>query len=415
MNIADPRSIKAIAVAPAPKLGVGADDISEIKVYTEITDIAAIWTEFETSAIHTVFQTCNWLSAWQKHVGSKSATVPQIVVGFASDRTVQFILPLAIKRRGIVRILSFLGCEEASYQFGLFAPQFLKTLTPECIEKLSQGIARALPAFDIVRFKRQPFDWQGHGNPMAKFSHHPSPSNGFAITLNADYEKLYAATRSWKSRSKILRREQKIAGSGELEYKRCAGRTESFRVLDIMFAQKEKRFCEMGVANFLTRPGVQDFYRCLGDGDSGSSLLELLYFKCGNKVLAVIMGAPYRGRVFGLINSMTDGPLRHYSPGIHTLHHDIEQFCNRGFDVYDLGVGENSYKDQWADQEIGLFDTIIPTSFAGHIYAAGSQLMLWCKHRIKHSRPLWAVYLRCRSKLSLFKKSGGCKPVDETI
>ncbi len=420
MNISEQRLHQIAEVEPDIEFEFdtsGAVDVAEIKVFTDISEASADWTEFEQTSVHTVFQSYEWLSAWQKHIGSKTGIKPQIIIGYGEDGTIRFLLPLAIKSIGPLRILSFLGCEEASYQIGQFAPRFARSLTSERVIELLQQIKPLLSTFHVARFKRQPYEWQGIKNPFADFDHKTAPSNGYAITLKADYQTLYSATRSWKSQSKISRRERKLATHGDIEFKHCQSEQEISRVLDIMFDQKEKRFCEQGIENFLDRPGVKDFYRtlCQESTNDGTHTLGLHYYKCGDQVLAVILGASYRSTEFGLINSMSDGPLRNFSPGLHLLHRDIERLCHDGTEVYDLGVGAHSYKDLWTDKEYPLFDSIIPTSAMGHIYAYASGFLLETKRYIKNSKILWPTFIRCRAKISSLGKSENCSPVNETF
>lgn len=391
--------------------------IAEIKVFTDISQARADWLEFEKTSIHTVFQTYTWLLAWHQHIGKKSGIEPQIIIGYSQDGAVQFLLPLAIRRCGPIRILCYLGCEEASYQFAQFSPAFISSLTLEQISDIRKHITALLPKFHVVRFKRQPYEWRGIKNPFASFTHKKAPSSGYAITLNADYETLYSATRSGKSRSKIVRRERKLAKLGEISYSHCAGKEETLRILDIMFAQKDKRFCEQGIANILERPGVQDFYRslCLETKEDEAHPIELHYYKCDDQVLGVVMSAPYCNTEFGLINSMSGGSLGVFSPALHLLHRDIERLCGSPTEVYDLGVGAHSYKDRWADQEHPLFDTILPTSPRGIVYAYGSGFLLKAKRYIKNSKTLWPAFLKIRSCFISIFYTGNCPPVNETL
>lgn len=420
MNISEARLYRDTQIAPVERLEFDTSygvDVAHIKIFTDLAEARTDWKKFETAAVHTVFQTHGWLFAWQEHIGSKSGIEPQIIIGYGQDGTIRFLLPLAIKTMGPLRILCFLGCEEASYQFGLFAPRFARSLDTARAIEFMQQIKALLPRFDVMRFQRQPFEWQGLKNPLSWVDHKPAPSCGYAITLNADYQTLYDATRSWKSQSKILRRERKLAKHGEIEFKRCESEDETSRVLDIMFAQKEKRFCEQGIDNFLNQPGVQNFYRCLclRPKSDDTCALELHYYTCGNQVLAVIMGMPYGDIEFGLINSMSDGPLRNHSPGLHALHRNIERLCGIDKASFDLGVGAHSYKDLWADNERQLFDTIIPASLMGYLYAYGSGFFLTIKRHIKNSKVLWPMFMKCRAKMFFLKNPNTCPEVNETL
>lgn len=423
MNIsARNMSRSANKIANSPHTGSPADvhpsaRIIEIRVFTDLEEIAAEWKIFEATAIHTVFQTFRWLSAWQQHIGARAHFTPQIIVGYDNKGEMQFLLPLAIHRKGVLRTLCFMGHDDVSYQMGIFNAAFLDKLTRESLSSIRAQISHALPDFDVVHFKQQPFDWQGYRNPFLCLPHQIAPNKAHSITLSPDYDALYAATRSGKSRGKILRRERKLALQGDIICKRCETRQEAARALDIMFAQKEKRFCEMGVGNFLARPGVQNFFRalCIGDGPDLPHDLNLYYYKCGDQMLAGILSAPDKAREFGLINSITDGPLRHFSPGLHLLHHTIEHLCNEGTEHLDLGVGEQGYKDLWADKQMGLFDTLIPAKPLGYIYCGIAINALKTKRIIKNSKVLWPKFRKIQAKIGNLFRRGDCTPVDETL
>lgn len=415
-----PKSASKIANAPGTGTPANAQhltDIIEIRVFSDLREIAAEWKQFETTAIHTVFQTYHWLSTWQQHIGARAHFTPHIVAGYDATGKMLFLLPLAIRRKGILRMLCFMGHDDVSYQLGMFDSVFLNTLSDDTLTRITKQVSHALPDFDVVHFKQQPLDWHGAKNPFVCLPHQLSPNKGHSITLNADYETLYAATRSWKSRSKILRRERNLAKNGEIVCKRCETRQEASRVLDIMFAQKEKRFCEMGVKNFLARPGVQDFFRALAIGDKAElpQSLNLHYYMCGNQMLAAILSAPNQKHEFGLINSISDGPLRNFSPGIHLLHRYIKQLCDEEKKHFDLGVGEQGYKDLWADKQTELFDTLIPVKPLGYVYCGIVANALKAKRIIKNSAVLWPKFQKYRAKaVNLFHR-GDCTPVDETL
>jgi len=86
-------------------------DVYKIRVFTDITKASDDWITFETTSVHTIFQTHTWLAAWQEHIGSKSGVQPQIIIGYSATGTILFLLPLAIRSIGLLRILCYLGCE----------------------------------------------------------------------------------------------------------------------------------------------------------------------------------------------------------------------------------------------------------------------------------------------------------------
>ncbi len=73
-----------------------------LTVYEELTEVELDWRSFEAHADGTVFQTFDWLSTWQRHVGLCNGVRPAIIVARDADGTIQFPLRLSVSRR-IVR------------------------------------------------------------------------------------------------------------------------------------------------------------------------------------------------------------------------------------------------------------------------------------------------------------------------
>ena len=57
-----------------------------------------IWRAFEPQADGTVFQSFEWLAAWQRHIGARAGVTPAIVVGRDASGTILFLLPLSVLR-----------------------------------------------------------------------------------------------------------------------------------------------------------------------------------------------------------------------------------------------------------------------------------------------------------------------------
>ena len=60
--------------------GGGAPDI-RISIHRDLADAEREWRAFEQTADCTVFQSYEWLSAWQRNIGARTGVVPAIVMG----------------------------------------------------------------------------------------------------------------------------------------------------------------------------------------------------------------------------------------------------------------------------------------------------------------------------------------------
>src|SRR5262245_4727123 len=85
-----------------------------IVVHDDLTSIEPEWRRFQESADCTVFQTFDWLAAWQCHIGRLEGAVPAIVAGRRADGELLFLIPLAVTP-GLVRRLTFLGSDLCDY------------------------------------------------------------------------------------------------------------------------------------------------------------------------------------------------------------------------------------------------------------------------------------------------------------
>ena len=85
-----------------------------VTVHDDLATIERDWRDFEQRADGTVFQSFDWLSTWQRHVGSLGGVVPAIVAGRDASGGLLFLLPLAVERRRFTRWLTWLGGDRKS-------------------------------------------------------------------------------------------------------------------------------------------------------------------------------------------------------------------------------------------------------------------------------------------------------------
>src|SRR5437773_5746730 len=64
-----------------------------LSVHDDLAGVEQVWRNFQETADCTPFQTFDWLSAWQRHIGAPSGVTPAIVIGRRGDE-ILFLLPL---------------------------------------------------------------------------------------------------------------------------------------------------------------------------------------------------------------------------------------------------------------------------------------------------------------------------------
>jgi CelD/BcsL family acetyltransferase involved in cellulose biosynthesis len=81
----------------------------ELSIHDDMSAVEHIWRRFEQFADCTVFQTFDWLSAWQRHIGSRHGVRPAIVLGQLLNGDILFLLPLAVEKNALISRLTWLG------------------------------------------------------------------------------------------------------------------------------------------------------------------------------------------------------------------------------------------------------------------------------------------------------------------
>jgi CelD/BcsL family acetyltransferase involved in cellulose biosynthesis len=375
---------------PVRTAGAAVRDLT-IEVHRDMGALEPLWRAFERRATCTVFQTYRWLSTWSATVGSTTGVEPAIVCTRNASGDPVLILPFGITTHRGTRILGWLGGEHANYQFGLFAPDWLDAIGRVGFEALWREIVAALPAFDLLCFADQPVAWDGRTNPFVHLPHLPSANRSHVLHLAADYEMLYAAKRSSSTRRSARKRDKRLEQDGPVEFRRPTTPRETAAALATLFSQKIPHMESIGVGD-VYGPAFPNFLAALAPpAKDEPSPLDIRCLTCGGETIATVLGAVGKGRYYGLILSMTDGPQRRHSPGELALRRTIEACCAMGLSEFDLSQGEAAYKAAWADDQLAQFDTLIAYTAKGHAYAAVARLTLTAKRHIKQSPRLLAA------------------------
>jgi len=362
-----------------------------------LPSLEAQWEELQASAPCSSAQTYDWAKAGVRHILAPAGRDAVIVLGCAEDGRPLFLWPFDLASAGGIKVLHWLGQDQANYNMGLFALETAPKFTAGDISRLLAEVARETGAAAAI-LKAQPFSWDGIANPFAKLRGQPAASSGYVVTLG-DFAALYNKRFSKRSRSSLERKERRLAGAEPLDIGWAETRDERLALLDTLFAQKARQFAAMGVKDIFDAH-TRAFYRevALLEGENPSRL-RVGYLKLGNAVLATFSGTICHKRMSVALSSLAEGEQRRQSPGALLLKHQIEEASRQGLAFYDLGVGAARHKDQWADVIQPLFDSFI--AFKPHALLLTLPLAAQArvKRAIKSNRHLWPLVQRLRRRL----------------
>src|SRR5215210_2494486 len=150
-------------VSPQREVSLAAEKVPSrirLKVYDSLDEAEAIWRYVERSADCTIFQSYDWVRVWHRHIGTQNKLRPAIVVVHEGD-SVLMLLPLALRRTGLIRRLTWLGGEFCDYWAPLLAPDFSQRVAPDRFADIWLQVTAHLQQqrkfrHDLVELERMP-------------------------------------------------------------------------------------------------------------------------------------------------------------------------------------------------------------------------------------------------------------------
>ncbi len=365
---------------------------ASVTVYTDPTAAIPAWRDLAASAPTTPYQSPAWILPWAETVGASLRISPLIVVARDGDGRAVALLPLGVQSQGSLRVAAFLGAKDSNFNMGLFRSGSRWTRR-SLVALLREAAAAAGTPVDLYAFRNQPRAWQGASNPCVALAGQPSPSFAYKAELVHDPDAFMKAHLSRDTRKKVRQKMNRLRGMGPVSVVEARSETEVAEILDAFVAQRSERNTSAGLgADDL--PALRRFLDRTAGVDGPVTLLGL---RCGDRIVATLAGLRHAGRFSGMLTSFTaDADVARTSPGELLLADVMRHHCAAGFATFDLGIGEARYKETYCPEVEELFDSLVPITFRGHLFAQAERLRLRVKRAVKQSRWAWPLAQRVR-------------------
>jgi CelD/BcsL family acetyltransferase involved in cellulose biosynthesis len=369
-----------------------------IALHGDLASVERDWRAFEKIADGTVFQSFDWVSLWQRHIGQLEGVRPVIVTGRDDHGQLLFLLPLSIERGGLARRLTFLGTTLCDYNGPLLAPEFGARVDAARFRDVWSEILGRLQShpdfgFDVVHFDKMQRTVGAQPNPFIELGVIPHANGAYLTKLGADWESFYADKRSSSTRRRDRTKRKKLGEFGEVKFVTAEGEALS-ATLETLMDQKSKAFSAMGVTNIFALPGYSDFYHELA---RMQGFVHVSRLDVGDQVAAANLGLIFRGSYYHLLASYNGGELSKFGPGAAHLHDLLRYAMERSCQAFDFTIGDERYKQEWSDGHIVLFDHVSAATARGCAAAAKLYAIGRTKHFIKQNPALWEKAYRIRA------------------
>jgi CelD/BcsL family acetyltransferase involved in cellulose biosynthesis len=350
-----------------------------LRVFDNLDAVQDIWLALEQTAVGTCYQSFAWCNTWVENLAAIKNIKPYIVVAENEYGTVEFILPLQLRKKGGLKIIEILTAPQAGYAYALFKPDFLKTHAQHWFLEHFEFLIASLPEHDVFTLMDLPRVLFGQTNPMLQAQNFLAANLSHVLDLDSDYETLFKRRRSKASRRSIFKRDVKLEALTGLRFQVCVNDDDRIATLRTMFEQQEKRLAGFGIFNIFDANERAFFYNLASANAAEGPLLRLYKLSIEEDVLAVMVGGYQHGIFWALITSMDEDKFVKLSPGDYALRKVLDDLCQIDARVFDFSAGDTSYKHHWSDRRVPLHFIVRGNSFRGIIYA----VVLLLKEKVK--------------------------------
>jgi CelD/BcsL family acetyltransferase involved in cellulose biosynthesis len=312
-----------------------------------------------------VYQSREFLDIWMNTIGKASRIETYLVVIRDDAGQPVMYLPLAIETSFNVRLLRFVDCGIADYNAPILAAGY-KPSRQE-FDELWAEVLSLLPGFDVIDLKKIAGDVDGAFNPLTYLDCAPYGQDGHAMRLLVEPGKKTASNSLVRLSRKLDRYYDEIGAIGEPIFVVNPGGPMSDLVTQNLFDLKRRKYAQTQIADFLATPGVTEFYREIASSRPTGAIGHLSALMIGDTVVSAHLGFVGRGRFYHILPAY-DADYARYRPGHILLRYLVDGAVKQGIETFDLGVGNESYKETWATHKLALYDHERAMTAAGQVY-----------------------------------------------
>ncbi|WP_034291976.1 GNAT family N-acetyltransferase [Herbaspirillum sp. RV1423] len=334
----------------APDVAGRFGDGVAICVHTAFEQVEARWRAAQTDCASYGFQAYDWLATWQRTLGQRQGwEVLLVELTDADDRTLM-LLPLGRRRKYGLRIAGFLGGEITDYN----APLLRADFDVSGFAALWPVIVRLLGGVDVFRARRMPQHIEGVANPMVALTGMRQTEQAHAATLTVGYE-AFQKQRSAKMFADTRRQLRRLGELGTVQLLVDTPAPQRVEVVAAMARQKARRWNETGSRDLFAEEGYLAFYQHLAAHGLGGGAIVVSALYVDEHLVATHWGMCYGKRFYWLMPGYQDGEWARYSAGRILLDAVLRHCIDSGLEIFDLTVGDEAYKLQWADHSLLLY------------------------------------------------------------
>ncbi|HEX9904771.1 MAG TPA: GNAT family N-acetyltransferase [Propylenella sp.] len=341
----------------------------KVSVHADMADLADVWPTMAelADASGYAFQARDLLEVWLSTIGAARGTQACLVRVDAMDGEPLMLIPLGIEIRWGAGVLGFLDGGVVDYNAPIMLSKS-ERLNRRTTAALWRQICAALPPFDVVLLDKMPEMAGDVPNPLRWIATGPAIASGHELALKGTWE--HDGVNRLRHAQDSRRQRRRLNEVAPIRFAIAEMPDELERAYDTMIRQKRRRYIETRGADGFDRPGYRSYFRAMTDRFAATGEVQIAVLYAGDTIIATNWGVVAGGRLYLLMPTFETGEWRRFSTG-RLLIEDLIAWCyGRGIRVFDFGVGDEAYKDNFGADKVPLFRASIATTRRGAAYLA---------------------------------------------
>jgi CelD/BcsL family acetyltransferase involved in cellulose biosynthesis len=326
---------------------------------TEFGALERPWIALASASGARPFQEFGWAAAWLRTLGTVDGRRLRLITLWDGDN-LRAVLPLVSRRYKGVRLLEWLGARTTDYCDALFDP----TADPSLITQELRAALSAHGGFDVLRLGSVRND--AVIGPMAD-SMEPwveTLQHAHNVPLTWESGAAWLQCQSKNLRSQVRKREKRLAEAG-FEFRVLQPEEPHTEIVETLLAQKRAWLAARNMPSILNEPQGADFLRavCAEMGKSGALCVSALQSQ--DKRVAACNVSFFRDGQFYSYLSSYDTAMADYGAGSLLRQRLLMWACDRGARVFDLLIGAEAYKKDFASVSVPVRTLVIARGLLG--------------------------------------------------
>lgn len=355
-----------------------------------LSESEAIPTLLATSGFErTPFQSPSWLAAWFAVYRPSGTDYCVGVIRKPDGGQPLFLLPLVRERCHGVSVLTLPDRGVSDYHSALVSPEFAPN--SETMNRLWDALVAMLPKADILSIQRvlpESAARMGIAQLMR-----PSCCSAHAVPIDADFATLRDRRFDPSTARRLVKNRRKLENKGQLAFDFISG-PEALPDLEKLLDWRQQRFQDVNDTEAVATQRI--FYRRLVED---GTLARVGRLRLNDELIAGCLGLIEGERILILMIAY-DKAFANWAPGLLAFESCISAASELGLKVFDLTIGNESYKQVFGADTTALLELRQPLTLRGRLVLALHDL----KPKIRcvlERLGLWDVVQRLRGRAAI--------------